>query len=612
MGNRVGLFEHTRSHGEFTALLCRYVRAMMPGFAFAAVACFSNLASEHVDVNHAPGSRILIAPLSSFKDGQVKIHVQPPQFLQVADGPCLLDPSLPHSTWQGDRVVLVAHMPKNVRLLSLADLDVLKGLGFGLGALTHLPASIPASPSLPALAESPGPKPKKLWPPPGPLLPQAAAYGARIICRDRVSACLRSFGVAAFGVDRDTSKAKAKCMEADLATAEGRELVLFWLRNPRLAGIFAAPMCGTCSRARQLSNGPPPLRSESCADGLPNLSAHDQARVGEANAAYRCLTECLLQALDRSLLIIVENPLRSIFWLCSAWKPLAGRLHFAWCHACAYGSTRPKKTAFASNTPLIHAITRYCAGPSCEKNHEPWGQDEAAPTGFATSKETAYPPLMAMKLAWIIGQSLQQSGWQPAAALPAPHDHIMSLQALRACAGNQPKASRFPPLVPEARATMVVKSPKPLALPCAPMQRLDNPWPLPAGVAVQPAVTTIPAKAQLLRATPITVKTGEQASPSQPTWEYAWAIPFTEEEFIAKAAEARHPRTFESQLPGILRNTIDRVCKADESEVASARTAFISKWADRAKELKPDEAALTSHGCSAQEEKLVGLEGDFA
>ena len=376
VGNRVGLFEHTRSHGEFTALLCRYVHAMMPGFAFAAVACFSNLASEHVDVNHAPGSRILIAPLSSFKGGQVKIHVQPPQFLQVADGPCLLDPSLPHSTcpWQGDRVVLVAHMPKNVRLLSLPDLDVLKGLGFGLGALTHL---LPASPSLPALAESPGPKPKKLWPPPGPLLPQAAAYPVVLELfagTARVSACLRSFGVAAFGVDRDTSKAKAKCMEADLATAEGRELVLFWLRNPRLAGIFAAPMCGTCSRARQLSNGPPPLRSESCAGGLPNLSAHDQARVGEANAAYRCLTECLLQALDRSLLIIVENPLRSIFWLCSAWKPLAGRLHFAWCHACAYGSTRPKKTAFASNTPLIHAITRYCAGPSCEKNHEPWAR----------------------------------------------------------------------------------------------------------------------------------------------------------------------------------------------------------------------------------------------
>ena len=62
MGNRVGLFEYTRSHGEFTALLCRYVNAMIPGFA--AVACFSNLAGEHVDVNHAPGSRILIAPLS--------------------------------------------------------------------------------------------------------------------------------------------------------------------------------------------------------------------------------------------------------------------------------------------------------------------------------------------------------------------------------------------------------------------------------------------------------------------------------------------------------------------------------------------------------------------
>ena len=39
-------------------------------------------------------------------------------------------------------------------------------------------------------------------------------------------------------------------MEADLATAEGRKLVLFWLINPRLAGIFAVPMCETSTEQR--------------------------------------------------------------------------------------------------------------------------------------------------------------------------------------------------------------------------------------------------------------------------------------------------------------------------------------------------------------------------
>ena len=589
MGDRVGLRRHTKIYPQFTSLLCRYVRALMPGLAFAAVACFTNLAAGvHTDPNNEPGSLNWIAPLTSFVGGQVKIHTHPPKLLQVAKGPCTLDPSVPHSTcpWQGTRTVLVAYLPKNVKNLALADLKLLSDLGFklDLNPLVRLPLLDPAT----------------LYPEPKKLPPAAAEYPVVLELfagTARVSACLKSLGIQPLGVDSDPSKARVPCLQVDLASAEGRSLVLFWLGNPRLAAIFAAPMCGTCSRARELGCGPPPLRSLQHPDGLPFLSPSDAQRVQEANAAYHCLTLCLQVALARGLLLVVENPLRSLFWLCSAWKPFVGRLHFAWCHACAYGSTRPKKTAFASNSPLIRLISRFCAGPSCEKFHEPWGPSDNAPTGFSTSLETAYPPLLAMRLAWIIGQCLLDSGWCPPVALPAPHDHILSLQAVRACAGSQPKASRFPPLVPDAKAVVVLKSCRPLELPCGPMQRLPKPWEPPSDAVLRPPMARIPKNAQLLRASPLTVNEGLlgdkvlRDNDSFFTWEYAWAIPHTEEEFIKKAADAGHPRKFESQLPVILKEAIEFSSKASQGEIALIRTAFIAKWTARAKDLQQEEEA---------------------
>ena len=48
--------------------------------------------------------------------------------------------------------------------------------------------------------------------------------------------------------------------------------------------VHAAPPCGTCSRARELPNGPPPLRDRSHVYGLPTLVGADYDRVKAANA----------------------------------------------------------------------------------------------------------------------------------------------------------------------------------------------------------------------------------------------------------------------------------------------------------------------------------------
>ena len=63
----------------------------------------------------------------------------------------------------------------------------------------------------------------------------------------------------------------------------------------------------------------------------------------------------------------------------------------------------------------------------------------------------------------------------------------------RAMANDQPKASKFPALVPEHCAVILVRGPsQSLAnLPCAPMARLKAPWPIPADCSC--TISSIPA-----------------------------------------------------------------------------------------------------------------------
>ena len=105
----------------------------------------------------------------------------------------------------------------------------------------------------------------------------------------RVTAQLKNVGVkSAFGVDHKNLNKIAPIQVCDLSTPEGQKLCMQWCQSPLLAGLFAAPPCGTCSRARSIIlrdskgrplPGPVPLRSESHPNGLPFLKPNDRARV---------------------------------------------------------------------------------------------------------------------------------------------------------------------------------------------------------------------------------------------------------------------------------------------------------------------------------------------
>ena len=86
-----------------------------------------------------------------------------------------------------------------------------------------------------------------------------------------MTASLIELGFEAIAVDhKRVQGASAPTMIADLTTSEGSSLVTSWLQLPECIGFFAAPPCGTCSRAREITSvpGPPPLRTDEEPDGI--------------------------------------------------------------------------------------------------------------------------------------------------------------------------------------------------------------------------------------------------------------------------------------------------------------------------------------------------------
>ena len=141
----------------------------------------------------------------------------------------------------------------------------------------------------------------------------------------RLTAALKAANIrSAFGVDHKKLSAIAPIMVADLTTKAGQTLFMTWMDSPNLAGIFAAPPCGTCSLARNikirnskghLMTGPIPLRSPKFPEGFPNLKHTNLKRVLAANTLYNFLAKVALIAHERGLIMVIENPRSSLYWL---------------------------------------------------------------------------------------------------------------------------------------------------------------------------------------------------------------------------------------------------------------------------------------------------------
>ena len=78
------------------------------------------------------------------------------------------------------------------------------------------------------------------------------------------------------------------------------------------------------------------------------------------------------------------------------------------------------------------------------------------------------------------------------------------------------------------------------------------------------------------------------------SWEMAWGIPWTPEEFMSKANESFHPRTLGSVLPQPLKCTLDALDNSDDAEVIQKRVCTLKEWVHLATSLASDEEKLKS------------------
>ena len=302
-----------------------------------------------------------------------------------------------------------------------------------------------------------------------------------------------------------------------------------------------------------------------------------------ANRTYEFLAKVATLCHSRGVLFACENPHRSWFWNTSFFREVSHLCPFrvTFDH-CAFGGQRPKRTTIASSADCFRKLERNCPGESASHAHLPWGTNSS---GFATKAETAYPPPLAAQIASAIAQHLVDCEWSPPEALPQPNS---LLTACRAAVNEQPKASKFPALVPEHCSVVLVHGPRATltALPCAPMARIKCPWPVPKDCSCK--LPVIPAEAQLLRTTPLSVNKGTTPSALAPKFEdsdlceVAWGIPHP----------GRSPRTLRTPLPEPLRKAVDLNKKLGPEGLASFREKWFRKWEARATQLEEEEAKL--------------------
>ena len=419
----------------------------------------------------------------------------------------------------------------------------------------------------------------------------------------RVTACLKMIGLtSSFGVDHIKGKAVSTCKVADLTTQEGQQLLLTWLDAPNVEGVFLAPPCGTCSLARNIilrdCKGRPlpvpvPLRSHFHPEGLLNLSPKNRKRVSLANTLYEFLGKVIRIADSKGLIIVVENPRSSLFWLTKWWKSKGVKLTYTAHQACAYGSERPKWTVLAHNRPHFCKICKSCPGVGKNHVHKPWGViDTHDSSHFATSEETAYPLPLAGAIATAFARSLMDKGWRPPVDSLDLDWNSVSFAKIRASVGDQPKASNLPPIVREHKYILLIKGPQESLnqVPVKPRERLKKPWVVPHDC--DSPNEFVPPEAQLLRLSPLRSKGGIHEVDSSHIYEQAWGVPFTPDEFVKEAYVSGHPRNLKNLLPSPLEHAISLNINLPPGDLVSLRAAWFKKWIVRIEELESDERSL--------------------
>ena len=97
-----------------------------------------------------------------------------------------------------------------------------------------------------------------------------------------------------------------------------------------------------------------------------NLQGVDLQRVTSAHALYHLVGRLAKICYNKGILLCIQNPARSIFWLVSAMQPCRARpCESAFLHHCMFGSRRRKATRLMHLCPEMQRMN-----VSCDSSHE--------------------------------------------------------------------------------------------------------------------------------------------------------------------------------------------------------------------------------------------------
>ena len=420
-----------------------------------------------------------------------------------------------------------------------------------------------------------------------------------------LTAAVRKVGLhSSVGIDSlVNTQCKAPVIRLDLRLDHARTLLWQILNRPNLIGVHLAPPCGTASRAREIVRrsgpSPPPLRSERWPDGFPWLRGLNRDRVKSANVLYDLTGQIVRHCIDIGVIVSVENPARSHFWETSHFskhvKHLEDKLFKTFFHHCMHGSSRRKHTLLLHNCRSLCKLAILCDGSHA---HEKWGFNQK----WATSLETAYPPLLCKRYAALLAEHLQDSGYQ---GLPSELGQDSSSTGhnnkhSQVGADKQPRGKRIPPLVSEFKTVVTLTGPDNV-VPVNP--KFEREWHIPSNVTCSdPQLSCIPSQARVLRSQRYGVDCNGRRSQDTSSQtvstntenfrEISVGIQWPPDEFVSRAVAKEHPKSVVKTIPKELSDAIEKSVAISPLELSKERTAVSRRWFLRAVELRDSELAL--------------------
>eukprot|EP00435_Cladocopium_sp_Y103_P038385 s723_g10.t1 len=281
------------------------------------------------------------------------------------------------------------------------------------------------------------------------------------------------------------------------------------------------------------------------------MTDFDRLKVNAANRLYERMGK-FIQWLDSiGIAWVVENPTNSYLWELEYFAYAVQHGTFAHCHACAFGSTRPKKTSFLSNMKCISLMQLFCEDVPPHE-HEPWGR--AADGTFATSLEAQYPQGMCEQLVKFLDELCFNKGLQVQRAdYKAPR------------VDKQPRGRSTPQLIPEYERVVTLL--------------LSHDPSLDAKRCLTTAIRDVPAGSRLLR----TEKKGNKIL-------CVFGIFHSCEKFTTLAKSLWHPFDLAAHMPDHLLRCLFMHLTKSPMEICKFRIATMKRWTSWALELACDEA----------------------